>query len=35
VRARGVAVDATGELVAKLESLLGSGAAVIEYAGRA
>jgi DNA polymerase-3 subunit alpha len=35
VRARGVAVDATGELVAKLESLLGSGAAVIEHAGRA
>jgi DNA-directed DNA polymerase III PolC len=35
VRARGVAVDATSELVAKLESLLGSGAAVIEHAGRA
>jgi DNA polymerase-3 subunit alpha len=35
VRARGVAVDATGELVSKLESLLGAGAAVIEHAGRA
>jgi DNA polymerase-3 subunit alpha len=35
VRARGVAVDATGELVAKLETLLGAGAAVIEHAGRA
>jgi len=35
VRARGVAVDATGDLVAKLETLLGAGAAVIEHAGRA
>jgi hypothetical protein len=35
VRARGVAVDATGELVGKLETLLGAGAAVIEHAGRA
>ncbi|HEY2993867.1 MAG TPA: DNA polymerase III subunit alpha, partial [Methylomirabilota bacterium] len=35
VRARGVAVDASGDLVAKLESLLGAGTAVIEHAGRA
>ncbi|PYM24134.1 MAG: DNA polymerase III subunit alpha [Candidatus Rokuibacteriota bacterium] len=35
VRARGVAVEASGELVAKLETLLGAGAAVIEHAGRA
>jgi len=35
VRARGVAVDATADLVAKLDTLLGAGAAVIEYAGRA
>ena len=35
VRARGVAVDASGTLVAKLETLLGTGAAVIEHAGRA
>jgi hypothetical protein len=35
LRARGVAVDATSELVTKLNSLLGTGAAVIEHAGRA
>jgi DNA polymerase III alpha subunit len=35
LRARGVAVDATSELVTKLNSLLGTGAAVIERAGRA
>jgi DNA-directed DNA polymerase III PolC len=35
VRARGVAVEATAELVGKLETLLGAGAAVIEHAGRA
>jgi DNA polymerase III subunit alpha len=35
VRARAVAVDATGDLVTKLETLLGAGAAVIEHAGRA
>jgi DNA polymerase III subunit alpha len=35
VRARGVSVDATKELVAKLEELLGAGATAIDYAGRA
>ncbi|MBI1846111.1 MAG: DNA polymerase III subunit alpha [Candidatus Rokubacteria bacterium] len=35
VRARGVAVDAGGELLTKLEALLGPGAATIDYAGRA
>jgi DNA polymerase-3 subunit alpha len=35
VRARAVAVDASGGLVGRLEELLGAGAAVIEHAGRA
>jgi len=35
VRARGVSVDATKELVAKLDELLGAGATAIDYAGRA
>jgi hypothetical protein len=35
VRARAVSVDAGQELVAKLEALLGPGAAVIDHAGRA
>jgi len=35
VRARGVAVDPTSDLVSELETLLGAGAAVIEHAGRA
>jgi len=35
VRARGVAVDATAEWVTKADALLGGGATLIEYAGRA
>jgi DNA polymerase-3 subunit alpha len=35
VRARGVSVDASKDLVGKLEALLGAGTAVIDYAGRA
>jgi DNA polymerase-3 subunit alpha len=35
VRARGVSVDATKDLLAKLEGLLGTGTTVIDYAGRA
>jgi DNA-directed DNA polymerase III PolC len=35
VRARGVSVEANPDLVARLEELLGAGAATIEYAGRA
>jgi DNA polymerase III subunit alpha len=35
VRARGVSVEATPDLVARLEELLGAGAATIDYAGRA
>jgi DNA polymerase-3 subunit alpha len=35
VRARGVSVDVTRDLVARLEELLGAGAATIDYAGRA
>ena len=35
VRARGVSVDVTKELVAKIEELLGAGATAIDYAGRA
>ena len=35
VRSRGLSVDATKDLVAKLEELLGAGAAAIDYAGRA
>ena len=35
VRARGVSVEATPDLVARLEELLGAGAASIDYAGRA
>ena len=35
VRARGVSVDITKELVARLEGLLGAGATAIDYAGRA
>jgi DNA polymerase III alpha subunit len=35
VRARGLSVDATKDLVAKLEELLGAGTAAIDYAGRA
>jgi hypothetical protein len=35
VRARAVSVDATRDLAAKLDELLGAGATVIDYAGRA
>jgi DNA polymerase-3 subunit alpha len=35
VRSRGVAVDAGGALAAELEAVLGPGAVVVEYAGRA
>jgi DNA polymerase III alpha subunit len=35
VRARGVSVDVTKDLVARLEELLGAGAIAIDYAGRA
>src|SRR5881628_672664 len=35
VRCRGVAVDASQELCAKVESLLGGGTITVEYAGRA
>jgi DNA polymerase-3 subunit alpha len=35
VRARGVSVDVTTDLVARFEELLGPGAAAIDYAGRA
>jgi DNA polymerase-3 subunit alpha len=35
VRARRVAVDGSGELVAKLETLLGAGAIILDYARRA
>jgi DNA polymerase-3 subunit alpha len=35
VRARGVGVDASRELAAKLDALLGAGATVIDHAGRA
>jgi DNA polymerase-3 subunit alpha len=35
VRARGVSVDVTRDLVARLEELLGTGTAAIDYAGRA
>ena len=35
VRARAVSVDASRDLVAKVEELLGAGTAVIDYAGRA
>jgi DNA polymerase-3 subunit alpha len=35
VRARGVSVDVTKELLAKVEELLGAGATAIDYAGRA
>jgi DNA polymerase-3 subunit alpha len=35
VRCRGVAVDASQELCAKVESLLGAGTITVEYAGRA
>jgi hypothetical protein len=35
VRARGVSVDATQDLLAKLEGVVGAGATVIDYAGRA
>jgi DNA polymerase III subunit alpha len=35
VRARGVSVEATPDLVSRLEELLGAGAAAIDYAGRA
>jgi hypothetical protein len=35
VRSRGVTVDGSAELVAKLEAVLGPGAVVVEYAGRA
>jgi hypothetical protein len=35
VRARGVSVDVTTDLVARLEELLGAGAAAIDHAGRA
>jgi len=35
VRARGVSVDVTKELIAKIEELLGAGATAIDYAGRA
>ena len=35
VRARGVSVEATPDLVARLEELLGAGAATIDHAGRA
>jgi DNA polymerase-3 subunit alpha len=35
VRARGVSVEATPDLVTRLEELLGAGAATIDYAGRA
>jgi ribonucleotide reductase alpha subunit len=35
VRARGLAVDASPELCAKAEALLGAGAITVEYAGRA
>jgi hypothetical protein len=35
VRARGVSVDATKDLVAKLDVLLGAGSTAIDYAGRA
>ena len=35
VRARGLSVDASKDLVARLEEMLGAGAAAIDYAGRA
>ena len=35
VRARDVSVDATRDLVAKLDGLLGAGATMIDHAGRA
>jgi hypothetical protein len=35
VRARGVSVEATSDLIARLEGLLGAGTATIDYAGRA
>jgi DNA polymerase-3 subunit alpha len=35
VRARAVSVDASRDLVAKVEEVLGAGAAIIDYAGRA
>jgi hypothetical protein len=35
VRARGLSVDASPELVVQAETLLGPGAVTVEYAGRA
>ena len=35
VRARGLSVDPSPELIAKAETLLGPGAVTVEYAGRA
>ena len=35
VRARGLSVDASPELVARAETILGQGTVTVEYAGRA